>query len=355
MDDLFFTQMKLDRKSSERKSDIWVKEHISDRNSVFIPLWKGNYFFSTVDSKICGSKEKSLVEIVNVKTFSQLIRLIHIEHVSSESNKKELSADEYIYFLGTKNTDNEVNKNQQINSAVFVVELSILFPLLDTLLTELSSLLNRTVELLDFRSSIAFIDNEQASFLGYGRALSHWHLSAQFCGFCSAKTMLKEVGHSRQCTSVDCQKVSFPRTDPVVIMLVEYREQGQPNKCLLAGHKRSPDNLLSTIAGFVDPGESLEQAVIREVFEEVGLEVEQVEYIASQPWAFPNSMMIGFYVKAKTNTIKIDPEEISRAHWFTAQDVAEFSDWGEAGDNIQIPRKESISRYLIDHWLKRND
>jgi NAD+ diphosphatase len=348
MDDLFFTQMKLDRKSSERKSKIWLQEKIAQKSSVFIPLWKGSYFFS-----FSNSMEKSTVEFLSYTTISQFII------------QKGLSVEEFIYFLGEtkssqiKATDTKAikktTKSQQEDFAVFVVELSILFPFIESVIRDLSTYLNRSVELIDFRSSLALIDNEQASMLGFGRALSHWHLSARFCGFCAAKTSIKEGGHSRQCQNEHCQKLSFPRTDPVVIMLVEYQEEDQPIKCLLAGHIRSANHLLSTIAGFVDPGESLEQAVIREVYEEVGLDVEHVEYIASQPWAFPNSLMVGFYVKAKTNTINIDTDEISRAHWFTAKEVEGFSEWGEAGDNIQIPRKESISRYLIDLWLTRNN
>ncbi|MDG1752417.1 MAG: NAD(+) diphosphatase [Thalassotalea sp.] len=353
MDDLFFTQMKLDRKSSERKSEVWLKDRIVEQNSVFIPMWKGSYFFSSSHSVGESSNKKSTVELSNYKEISQCII------------QKNLAIEEFIYFLGeTKPCENKTEeattikkaiKSQQEYSAVFAVELSMLFPDIENIICGLSTYLNSNVELIGFRSSLAFVDNVKASMLGYGRALSHWHLSAQFCGFCAARTLAKEGGHSRICQNEHCQKLSFPRTDPVVIMLVEYQEEDQPIKCLLAGHTRSPDNLLSTIAGFVDPGESLEQAVIREVYEEVGLEVEQVEYMASQPWAFPNSLMVGFYVKAKTNTINIDTEEISRAHWFTTQEVERFSEWGETGDNFQIPRQESISRYLIDHWLARNN
>jgi NAD+ diphosphatase len=340
-DNLFFTKMKLDRKSSERKSDAWIKKQIAQKNSVFIPMWKGGYFFFSETSE--NMNNKSTIELSSYEAVCQFVI------------QKRLNIEEFIYFLGEKKGVVKTAERQQLNDVVFVVELSIIFPVIEDLINGLSSYLTRCVELIDFRSSLALINNEQASMLGYGRALSHWHLSAQFCGFCAAKTLAKEGGHSRQCQNDDCQKLSFPRTDPVVIMLVEYQEEDQPIKCLLAGHKRSPDNLLSTIAGFVDPGESLEQAVIREVYEEVGLEVECVEYMASQPWAFPNSLMVGFYVKAKTNVINIDTDEISRAHWFTAEEVKSFSDWGEAGDNIQIPRKESISRYLIDNWLDRNN
>lgn len=343
MDDLLFTQMQLNRKSSERKSSLWLKEQLRQQQSMFIPMWKGNYFFSASNAKNDNSKIKQLVELKGYKVLSLVVA------------NKRININEYIYFLGeNKNTVTSI-ATEQDNSAIFVIELSILLPLLTDAISGLSSYLAMPVELLDFRTSIAFINNEQASFLGYGRSLSNWHLSAQFCGYCATKTIVKEAGHSRQCQSEGCQKISFPRTDPVVIMLVEYQEQGKPNKCLLAGHTRSPENLLSTIAGFVDPGESLEQAVIREVYEEVGLEVEELEYIASQPWAFPNSLMIGFYVKAKTNIINIDQDEISRAHWFTAQEVTGFSDWGDTNNDIQIPRKESISRYLIEHWLERNN
>ncbi len=163
--------------------------------------------------------------------------------------------------------------------------------------------------------------------------------------------MADERGHSRKCTNEVCSKETFPRTDPVVIMLVEYQPENGPAQCLLAQHHHSKYQVVSTLAGFVDPGETLEEAVIREVKEEAGVDVESVTYLASQPWPFPGSLMTGFFAKAINNTINIDDDELVDAQWYTAAQVRQFDNWGDDGDNIQIPRKESIARYLIERWL----
>ncbi|MEW6991053.1 NAD(+) diphosphatase [Colwelliaceae bacterium 6441] len=329
INDLFFTHMPLDRESTNRKSELWIAEQRENKQSKFVPMWKGDYFFTSAPND-----EDKLVE------FSCWSEILGITRKYSRDVK------EACYYLGRDLT--------HAPSQIFIVDLSLVISNLAQAIIDISSFIAKEIRLLGFRQSIAFLAKEHASTLGYGRSLSNWHQSAQFCGCCGNKTLSQEGGHSRLCTEQSCRQLSFPRTDPVVIMLVEYKEKGQPTKCLLAAHKRSPEHLFSTIAGFVDPGESLEQAVIREVHEEVGLEVKEVEYMASQPWAFPNSLMIGFYVKAKSNTITIDTEELTNASWFTVEEVKSFSDWGEENNNIQIPRKESISRCLIEHWLSRN-
>ena len=325
--EVFFTQMKLDRQSSERKSPQWIKTQRDNEHCVYLPMFKGDYFF-TEDEK----SNKSLFQ------FSALIDSF-LSHL-----KVSKTINECLYFLGT----------DENNVAIFTFDLSADFNCSDDVINRMILLLNTKVALLPFRQCLHFIHQEQASILGYSRSLSSWHQSAKYCGVCGSRTINQEAGHSRQCQYEHCAKLSFPRTDPVVIMIVEYQEANQVAKCLLAGHTRSPSHLLSTIAGFVDPGESLEQAVIREVYEEVGLDVESVEYIVSQPWSFPHSLMVGFYVKAKTNNIVIDTEELSSAAWFTADEINNFADWGEDSTDIQIPRKESISRYLIDYWLNKH-
>lgn len=327
--ELFFTHMMLDRESNQRKSEKWIKEKIADENTIFIPIWNGNYLFTSNDSS-----KKCLLELSNTTSLFKSIAQL------------ECCLDDYAFFLGC-----DIENN---NSAIFVIDLSLFFPSLEKLIDTFSTFIKEEIEGLDFRYCITLVNKEKASILGYGRSLSHWHQSSQYCGFCANKTLSKEGGHSRKCSSESCQKLIFPRTDPVVIMLVENRNEGHAGKCLLAGHKRSPDNLISVIAGFVDPGESLEQAVKREVLEEVGLIAEEVEYMASQPWPFPSSLMMGFRVKVKNNTITIDDDELSSACWYTASEISKFAEWGEEGNAIQIPRKESIARYMIDEWVSRN-
>lgn len=320
--------MPLNRESTQRKSDKWLQQQLLAKNTVFILMWHGNFFFEKID--------QSAVKIVQLTRGTAFLNKLFCEQAFIEEN---------ICLLGIENNT---------GTATFVIDLNSFFDNEQDVLTALLQLDDLDTTYLTFRQSLSLTDKELASTLGYARALVYWHQSTKFCGCCGSKMKSVEAGHSRQCTSSLCENIIFPRTDPVVIMLVELKEPGQPAKCLLAAHKRSPDNLLSIIAGFVDPGESLEQAVIRESYEEVGLTVEKVEYMTSQPWSFPHSLMMGFYAQAKTKDIIIDADELTSSSWFTADEIKKFSDWGENNTNYQIPRKESIARFLIDNWVKNN-
>ena len=234
--------------------------------------------------------------------------------------------------------------------AIFVIDVSHLSQnqLEDQLLAQFET----AAQVRDFRTCLPLLTSRDASILAYGKALSYWHVHHQYCGFCGHKSCAYDGGHMRKCQNESCHRESFPRTDPAVIMLVEYQPKNGPAKCLLAQHHRIGSQVVSTLAGFVDPGESLEEAVSREVLEEAGIEVNDVTYMASQPWAFPSSMMVGFFATTKNPELNIDHDEIADAHWFTAEEIRKFDNWGDDGDNFQIPRQESIARYLIDHWLE---
>jgi NAD+ diphosphatase len=145
----------------------------------------------------------------------------------------------------------------------------------------------------------------------------HWRTKHGFCGVCGFIAEPRSAGHVMQCTNPACATQNFPRTDPAVIMLV-YRGQ----RALLGHSARFPlANMYSTLAGFVEPGESLEEAVAREVFEEAGVRVARVQYHSSQPWPFPSSIMLGFYAEALGDEIVIDSDELVDARWFTRADI----------------------------------
>ena len=196
------------------------------------------------------------------------------------------------------------------------------------------------------------LDHEQAALLGYANGIIAWHRRARFCGECGAPTEAAEGGFVRNCTADECGAHIYPRTDPAVIMLVVLPpSDGRPARCLLARHPRLPAGMYSTLAGFVEPGESLEEAVVREVREETGVQVDAVRYIASQPWPFPASLMIGFRARATTERIEIDPEELGEARWFTAEEVAAFGDSTDDHASFRLPRRDSIARSLVDGWV----
>ncbi|HEX5437041.1 MAG TPA: NAD(+) diphosphatase [Gemmatimonadaceae bacterium] len=215
-----------------------------------------------------------------------------------------------------------------------------------------ASLVRGGAAFLDLRRVGALVGARDAALLAYARALMHWHRRHQYCGNCGAMTESRHGGHMRRCTNVSCGAEHFPRIDPAVIMLVEHRPaSGVPRTCLLARHSRLPSRAFSTLAGFVEPGESLEDAVAREVWEETGVRVSEVTYQASQPWPFPSSLMVGFRALAETDALSVDHEELDEARWFTAAEVAGFGEWGDETARFQLPRRDSIARVLVDAWL----
>ena len=197
----------------------------------------------------------------------------------------------------------------------------------------------------DLRTCGSTFPLDDGSILAYAKGMLVWHRRHRFCGDCGHPTLSAEAGHLRKCTNADCAKPHFPRTDPAVIMLVT-RPGPDGGSCLL-GHKPGfLPGMYSTLAGFVEPGESLEDTVAREVFEEAGVQVADVRYRASQPWPFPASLMLGYRAQATTFDIKINPEELSDAAWFTREDIARMPENGK-----RLPRPDSIALWLIDEWL----
>ena len=154
----------------------------------------------------------------------------------------------------------------------------------------------------------------EAALLAYARGLMYWHRRHRFCGVCGAATDSRGGGHVRRCRNADEPHEHFPRTDPAVIMLVTHDDlEGRGPAALLGRQSRWPDGMYSTLAGFVEPGESLEEAVAREVREETGVAVADVRYQASQPWPFPSSLMLGFRARAVTTGIDVDQRELQDA------------------------------------------
>jgi len=184
------------------------------------------------------------------------------------------------------------------------------------------------------------LSTEDASLVVHAVALAEWHRAHRFCPRCGSALTVAAAGHVLTCTG--CGRQHFPRTDPAVIMLVTDSE----DRALLGRQPGWPEGRYSTLAGFVDPGESLEDAVRREVAEEVGIEIGEVTYLGNQPWPFPASLMVGFFAEALTTEIRVDEEEISDARWFTREQMRTEA---EAG-TLLLPGGISISRTLVETW-----
>jgi NAD+ diphosphatase len=192
---------------------------------------------------------------------------------------------------------------------------------------------------VELRTVSLLLPAAEAAMLAYARALVHWHHSHRHCGWCGAETIASQGGHARHCPA--CGRDTFPRTDPAVIVLVTHGD-----RCLLARSPRFPAGMYSTLAGFVEPGESLEATLRREVFEEVGVELDGMVYRGSQPWPFPQSLMLGFRANARDTRLAIDRDEIEDALWLGR---AELADKGRRP--VRLPNADSIARFLIEEWL----
>jgi NAD+ diphosphatase len=194
----------------------------------------------------------------------------------------------------------------------------------------------------DLRQLAGRLPRRDGALLALARAMMFWHSRHRFCGVCGAPTGCEEAGHMRRCTDPGCATMHFPRTDPAVIMLVTDGE-----RALLGRNKNFIAGMYSTLAGFVEPGESLEDAVAREVREETAIEVAAVHYHSSQPWPFPANIMLGFYAEAASTAITVDYGELADARWFERDWLRAHQD----GDDFRLPRRDSIARRLIEDWL----
>ncbi|GII57029.1 NUDIX hydrolase [Planotetraspora thailandica] len=186
----------------------------------------------------------------------------------------------------------------------------------------------------------ALLDDRDAGLLVYAVALEAWHATHEFCPRCGSRTTITASGHMRTCPKDGSQH--FPRVDPAVIMLIH----DDDDRVLLGRGPEWPKGRMSVLAGFVEPGESLEHAVMREVMEEVGVAVTAPRYMGSQPWPFPRSLMLGFIARATTTEIHRDPAEIAEARWFSRDELHAHV---EAG-TLRLPGQVSIARRLIETW-----
>ncbi|WP_247236743.1 NAD(+) diphosphatase [Telluribacter sp. SYSU D00476] len=198
----------------------------------------------------------------------------------------------------------------------------------------------------DLRDIGVLLTQDEGSLYAYARALVHWHRTHQYCGRCGSKTISQEAGHVLQCTNPACALRHFPRTDAAIIVLITYQEH-----CLLVRQSVWPEGMYATVAGFLEPGESLENAVAREVMEETGLELEHIEYHSSQPWPFPASIMIGFTAQATTMEYKLDQLEIEQAIWVTREELSVKLKEG----TLKLPPPLSIASRLIDDWFRAGE
>ncbi|WP_329742061.1 NAD(+) diphosphatase [Dyella sp. A6] len=184
---------------------------------------------------------------------------------------------------------------------------------------------------------------DEAGLFAYAKGLAHWHQETRHCARCGAPLRRVSSGHRLQCTQATCGRLHFPRTDAAMIVIVEHE-----GACLLGRQTSWPPGRYSTLAGFVEPGEALEDAVRREVAEESGVIVDEVHYHSSQPWPFPASLMLGFTATARDRRIERRDGELEDARWFTPQELLDGIEHGQ----LTLSSPVSVSWQLIMHWLR---
>jgi len=195
-----------------------------------------------------------------------------------------------------------------------------------------------TMEFRDVRVVASLMEPWEASLLAYARAMAIWHRNHRYCARCGSGTRIASAGHTRICASPDCGREHFPKVDPAIIVLVS-----RGDRCLLGRQSDWPEHRYSTIAGFVEPGESLEDAVRREVLEETGVRVGEAVYHSSQPWPFPSSLMLGFIALAETDNIELRDGELSEARWVSRHEIR--------SREVLLPPTVSIAYSLVRHWF----
>jgi NAD+ diphosphatase len=194
----------------------------------------------------------------------------------------------------------------------------------------------------NFRGLMGGLSSDDAALLAYAKGMVEWQQRHRFCGECGSRNTSVEGGFVMQCSDTACATRSFPRLDPAIIVLVT-----QEDRCLLGRQSSWPEGRYSTIAGFVEPGESLEDAVRREVHEETNIGVGNTRYLGSQPWPFPNAIMLGFHADAVSTDIRLNDGELADARWFRREDLA--------NGTAALPPPQSIAFRLIEKWFDQGD
>ncbi len=292
-----YTGSPLDRATVKRGDEPWIEAALAGEDTLFVPVWRNRNLMSGVAQ---GRPEAVLL-------------------VGSAAGAMRPPAGGPWIFLGMQGA-----------RPVFAVDVS----------AAADPQPPGCATFTDLRAVAGVLPGPDAAVLAMARGLLHWRSRHRFCGMCGGACTPHSAGHVMRCTA--CDASHFPRTDPAVIMLVHAGDRA------LLGHScRFPTaTLYSTLAGFVEPGESLEEAVAREVLEESGVRVGRVHYHSSQPWPFPASIMLGFYAEALSEEITIDPNELQDARWFARAQIRDHQAHG-----FDLPRRDSIARRLIEDWV----
>jgi NAD+ diphosphatase len=296
----YFNTDFLSRHSQRRRDKSYINKVYKDAKTLFIPIFNDSHLLNDEQPNMLSYQEiKNLEDIISFSVF-----------LGENSNNT--------YFSISLTGDNNI----------------------------VSKRLSKFGTFLNLRKQASILDEETAGLLAFARAMDYWHRQNLYCGNCGDETDIIEAGFSRKCSNTECQRTFFPRIDPAVIVLVT-----NDDSCLLGRHSSWQKGLYAVIAGFVEPGESMESAVKREVEEETGIRVKNIKYHSSQPWPFPCSVMIAFTATAENIDIDNDEDELDDVRWFSRDELKKKL----AANQITIASKVSIAFSLISEWMEQTD
>jgi NAD+ diphosphatase len=317
----YYAHNEFERAGLRRRDPEWIRDSVLHPASVFVPVWR---------------TQNLVIEIEGAEPRAALLAVEAVGSVlGGLDDVEERLAHGQIVFLGVHE-----------ERAHFALDVSAIEAPLDAVRSPAlaaAGIAEAGVRFADLRQLAGRLERGEGALLAFARAMLFWHSRHRFCGVCGSPTRSEEAGHMRRCTDAECHAMHFPRTDPAVIMLVV-----DGDRALLGRNKNFPlPGMYSTLAGFVEPGESLEGAVAREVREEAGIVVGAVHYHSSQPWPFPANIMLGFYAEAVSTEVSLDDGELADARWFERDWLLSHED----DDSFRLPRRDSIARRLIEDWL----
>jgi len=296
-----FTDVRLNREVEFRDDAQWVAETLSKPDTRLVPLWRS----------------RSLLERTTDGTIAIYLSTSELEEPDRIQTPTLLGSDGERAYFAVSVTDSQK----------------------DTILSGLPD-----AEFADLRRASIDMAAKHAGILAYAKALHYWQHRHVFCGVCGSPNSLRSAGHRLICSNEECARESFPRIDPAIIVLVTHEDS-----CLLGRNSKWRAKHFSTLAGFVEPGESLEDAVVREVYEEVQVNLKSIRYVSSQPWPFPASAMCGFYAEA-VDTSSGSSDEVEESQWFTVESLTQ----AVLNDEVRLSPPVSIAFRLLADWFRTN-
>ena len=296
-----FTSVRLDRDVEQRDDAQWVAESLARSTTRFVPLWRSR-------SLLERSADGTIAIYLSPAELSEPDRIQPPTLLGNDGER------DYFAVSVTDAQKDEIHRR---------------YP---------------DARFADLRRASINMAAKHAGILAYAKALHYWQHRHAFCGVCGNPNSLRSAGHRMACSNEECARETFPRIDPAIIVLVTHKDA-----CLLGHNANWPPKMFSTLAGFVEPGESLEDAVVREVYEEAQVRLSDIRYVSSQPWPFPASAMCGFYAEAIDRTSSVS-EEVVETRWFTVATLTE----AVLNNEVRLSAPVSIAFRLLADWFQKN-